>query len=105
MKLSLLKGYAVQSLSVSQRILESYDDLTRGERRIADLLLGDPDVLVLKSATEISAQVGVSQATTFLPTMAATTVAPTDFETEASWKTVSASTGAPPVSRTPNPLA
>lgn len=64
MKLSLLKGYAVQSLSVSQRILESYDDLTRGERRIADLLLGDPDVLVLKSATEISAQVGVSQATT-----------------------------------------
>lgn len=54
----------MQSLSVSQRILEAYDDLTRGERRIADLLLGDPDALVLKSATEISVQVGVSQATT-----------------------------------------
>jgi DNA-binding MurR/RpiR family transcriptional regulator len=51
-------------LTVSQRILEAYDDLTRGERRIADLLLGDPDVLVLKSATNISSQVGVSQATT-----------------------------------------
>jgi len=54
----------MQELSVSQRMLEAYDDFTRGERRIADLLLGDPDVLVLKSATEISAQVGVSQATT-----------------------------------------
>ncbi len=54
----------MQGLSVSQLVLEAYDDLTRGERRIADLLLGDPDVLVLKSATDISSQVGVSQATT-----------------------------------------
>ncbi len=50
--------------TLSQRILEAYDDLTRGERRLADRLLEDPDTLVLKSATDISAQVGVSKATT-----------------------------------------
>jgi len=49
---------------LSQRILEFYDDLTRRERRIADMLLEDPDLLVLKSATDISAQVEVSKATT-----------------------------------------
>lgn len=50
--------------TLSQRMLEAYDDLTRGERRLADRLLEDPDTLVLKSATDISAQVGVSKATT-----------------------------------------
>lgn len=50
--------------TLSQRILEAYDELTRRERRLADLLLEDPDTLVLKSATEISAQIGVSKATT-----------------------------------------
>lgn len=50
--------------TLSQRILEAYDDLTRRERRLADLLLEDPDTLVLKSATEISTQIGVSKATT-----------------------------------------
>jgi DNA-binding MurR/RpiR family transcriptional regulator len=49
--------------TLSQRILETYDDLTRRERRLADLLLENPDLLVLKSATEISAQIGVSKAT------------------------------------------
>lgn len=49
---------------LSQRILEAYDELTRRERRIADLLLENPDVLVLKTATEISAQIDVSKATT-----------------------------------------
>ena len=45
---------------------------------------------------------GVSQRTADLPTSRATTVAPTDFDTEASWKTVSASTGSGlPASRTP----
>lgn len=37
-----------------QRVLEGYDDLRRGAQRIADLLLGDPDVLLLKSASDIS---------------------------------------------------
>ncbi len=55
---------ASEPAPLSQRILETYDDLTRGERRIADQLLGDPDTLVLKSATDISEQVGVSKATT-----------------------------------------
>jgi DNA-binding MurR/RpiR family transcriptional regulator len=45
-------------------ISRAYDDLTRCERRIADLLLGEPDVLVLKSAANISSEVGISQATT-----------------------------------------
>lgn len=54
----------MQEFSVSQRVLEVYDDLTRGERRIADLLLGDPDVLLLKSASDISQKAGVSKATT-----------------------------------------
>jgi DNA-binding MurR/RpiR family transcriptional regulator len=50
--------------TLSQRILEAYDDLTRQERHLADLLLEDPDALVLKSATEISAKANVSKATT-----------------------------------------
>lgn len=50
--------------SLPERILNAYDDLTRRERRIADLLLENPDTLVLKSATEISAQADTSKATT-----------------------------------------
>ena len=50
--------------TLSQRILEAYDDLTRRERLLADLLLEDPDTLVLKSATDISAKAQVSKATT-----------------------------------------
>jgi DNA-binding MurR/RpiR family transcriptional regulator len=53
---------AVETLS--QRILEIYDDLTRAERRLGDLFLEDPDSLVLKSAKAISEQLGVSKATT-----------------------------------------
>jgi DNA-binding MurR/RpiR family transcriptional regulator len=49
---------------LSQRILDAYDELTRRERRLADLLLEDLDTLVLKSATEISEKAGVSKATT-----------------------------------------
>ncbi len=49
---------------------------------------------------------GVSQSTVPIPTSWATTVAPTDFDTDASWNTVSASTVALlPNSRTPNPFA
>lgn len=54
----------MEQAALSQRILDAYDDLTRRERKLADLLLGDPDILVLKSATELSAQAGVSKATT-----------------------------------------
>ncbi|MCB1488778.1 MAG: MurR/RpiR family transcriptional regulator [Bauldia sp.] len=50
--------------TLSQRILDAYDDLTRRERKLADLLLEDPDTLLLKSATDLSAQAGVSKATT-----------------------------------------
>lgn len=50
--------------TLSERILEIYDDLTRSERHLADLFLEDPDTLGLKSATEISDQTGVSKATT-----------------------------------------
>ncbi len=50
--------------TLSQRILESYDDLTRQERRLADVLLENPDLLGLHSATEISIKADVSKATT-----------------------------------------
>lgn len=49
---------------LSERILGVHDDLTRSERRLADLLLRDPDALVLHSATELSQRAGVSKATT-----------------------------------------
>lgn len=49
---------------------------------------------------------GSDQDTSFLVTAAETHVLPTDFDTDASWKTVSASTLASlPSSRTPNPFA
>ncbi|SHG61920.1 transcriptional regulator, RpiR family [Kaistia soli DSM 19436] len=50
--------------TLSQRMLENYDDFTRQERRLADLLLENPDLLGLNSATEISAKAVVSKATT-----------------------------------------
>jgi len=54
----------MEEATLSRRILDAYDDLTRRERKLADLLLEDPDTLVLKSATDLSAQAGVSKATT-----------------------------------------
>jgi DNA-binding MurR/RpiR family transcriptional regulator len=50
--------------TLSQRILDSYDDLTRRERRLADLLIEDGNTVALKSATDISTEAGVSKATT-----------------------------------------
>ncbi len=50
--------------SVSERILEMFDDLTRNERALAEVLIENPDALVLNSATELSGLVGVSRATT-----------------------------------------
>jgi DNA-binding MurR/RpiR family transcriptional regulator len=50
--------------SFSQRALDAYDDLTKSERRLADHLLEHPDALVLYSASDISEQAKVSNATT-----------------------------------------
>ena len=49
---------------LSQRILDVYDQLSRSERKLADLLLENPDSVVLKSSTELSETSGVSRATT-----------------------------------------
>lgn len=50
--------------STSERILDVHGELTRSERRLADLLLGDPDALLLHSAAELAQRAGVSKATT-----------------------------------------
>jgi DNA-binding MurR/RpiR family transcriptional regulator len=50
--------------TLSDHILEVYDDLSRSERKLADLLLENPDSVVLKSSTELSHATGVSRATT-----------------------------------------
>ena len=50
--------------ALSERILDIHDELTRSERRLADLLLRDPDALLLHSAAELSRRAGVSKATT-----------------------------------------
>jgi DNA-binding MurR/RpiR family transcriptional regulator len=52
------------SAVLSQRILEVYDSLTKAERRLADVLLANPDTLALESATAISNLAEVSKATT-----------------------------------------
>lgn len=54
----------MQDSTLSQRILENYDELTRNERHLADLFLENPDLLVLHSASDISASAKVSKATT-----------------------------------------
>ncbi|MET0427618.1 MAG: MurR/RpiR family transcriptional regulator [Microvirga sp.] len=53
-----------QALPLAERILAAYDDMTKSERRLADLLLGNGDALVLYSASDLSEQAGVSKATT-----------------------------------------
>ncbi|MEO1493144.1 MAG: MurR/RpiR family transcriptional regulator [Pseudomonadota bacterium] len=50
--------------NLSHRILSSYDLLSRSERKLADLLLEDPDRAVLNNAIELSSASGVSNATT-----------------------------------------
>lgn len=49
--------------SLSQRILDHYDAVPRGERRLADLLLAQPAAVLHHSAAELAARVGVSKAT------------------------------------------
>lgn len=52
------------ALPLSERILGAYDDMTKSERRLADLLLGNGDALVLYSASDLSERAQVSKATT-----------------------------------------
>ena len=49
---------------LSQRVLDAYDEMTKSERRLADLLFEHPDALVLYSASDLSEQAKVSKATT-----------------------------------------
>lgn len=51
-------------MSLPQRILDAYDDLSRNERRLADLLLENQDLVTLHSATELATRARVSKATT-----------------------------------------
>jgi len=46
-----------------QRILEHYDGMPRGERRLADLLLEHPTAIVDQSATQLASRAAVSKAT------------------------------------------
>ena len=55
---------ATPDATLSQRILEHYDALTRAEQRLATRLLENPDALVLSTATRIAAEANVSKATT-----------------------------------------
>ncbi|MEM9148405.1 MAG: MurR/RpiR family transcriptional regulator [Pseudomonadota bacterium] len=50
--------------NLSHQILSSYDLLSRSERKLADLLLEDPDRAVLNTAVELSKASGVSNSTT-----------------------------------------
>ena len=54
----------VQTARLSERILESFDDLTKSERLLAEHFLENPDSLALHTAEEISSLAGVSKATT-----------------------------------------
>lgn len=52
------------TVSLSQRILDHYEALPRGERRLADLLLRQSGRLSEYSASELASEAGVSNATT-----------------------------------------
>lgn len=58
-----MSGEMSGSRSLSQRILEHYDDMPRGERRLADLLLEDGAKIRHDTATSLAAGAGVSNAT------------------------------------------
>lgn len=48
---------------IAQRIVDEYDDLTRSERRLADLVLQSPDLLAQEGASGLASRAGVSKAT------------------------------------------
>ena len=49
--------------SLSERILTNYGLLKNAERKVADFLMQNPDLLLDSSITEFSRQLGVSEAT------------------------------------------
>jgi len=53
-----------QSERLAKRILDCYDTMPRGERRLADLLLEQPMAVVEKSAAQLAERATVSKATT-----------------------------------------
>ena len=48
---------------IAQRLLTTYDDMPRGERKLADLLLEDVGVVGHLTSADLAAQAGVSKAT------------------------------------------
>lgn len=53
-----------QTERLAKRILDHYDDMPRGERRLADLLLEQPMAVVEQSAAQLAERAAVSKATT-----------------------------------------
>lgn len=54
---------ATRSLHFGQRLLAAYDEMPRGERRLADLLFEDVGMLRHSTAGELAERAGVSKAT------------------------------------------
>lgn len=52
-----------KAIHIGQRLLDAYDALPRGERRLADLLLEDVGLVGHMNAGELAARAGVSKAT------------------------------------------
>lgn len=50
-------------MSISKRIVDAYDDLTRSERRLGDLLVEAPERIHVEPLSDIAARAGVSKAT------------------------------------------
>lgn len=48
---------------IAQRLLTVYDEMQRGERRLADLLLEDVGVLGYLTVSDLADQAGISKAT------------------------------------------
>lgn len=56
-------GLMTVSAALPQRILDHYNDMPRGERRLADILLQNNTAIYENSATQLAARAGVSKAT------------------------------------------
>ena len=56
-------GAMEKTFHIAQRLLSTYDEMPRGERRLADLLLEDVGVLGYLTASDLADQAGVSKAT------------------------------------------
>ena len=50
---------------IAQRLLTTYDDMPRGERKLADLLLEDVGIIGQSTAADLATQAGVSKATLY----------------------------------------